>query len=76
LAVMNVFFYLDKRFTVLIVVGTLSVLNIAFTITSMMLGAVFYGYGFAFAVLATLVMALFMLERKLSRLEYETFMLQ
>ena len=44
LAVMNVFFYLDKRFTVLIVVGTLSVLNIAFTITSMMLGAVFYGY--------------------------------
>jgi polysaccharide biosynthesis protein PelG len=76
LAVMNVFFYLDKRLIVLSVVGMLAVLNIAFTVGSLMLGAVFYGYGFALAVLVTLLYALFMLERKLSRLEYETFMLQ
>ncbi len=76
LAVMNVFFYLDKRFIVLVIVSVLSVLNIAFTAVSLVAGAVFYGYGFAFALLLTLLMALLMLERKLSRLEYETFMLQ
>jgi polysaccharide biosynthesis protein PelG len=76
LAVMNVFFYLDKRFLVLVVVSMLAVLNIALTIGSIALGAVFYGYGFAIAVLLTLLTALLMLERKLARLEYETFMLQ
>ncbi len=76
LAVMNVFFYLDKRLIVLVIVSVLSVLNIGLTIVSLNLGAVFYGYGFALALLITLVMALLMLERKLSRLEYETFMLQ
>ena len=76
LAVMNVFFYLDKRFIVLVIVSMLSALNIALTIASLSLGAVFYGYGFALALLITLVTALVMLERKLGRLEYETFMLQ
>jgi polysaccharide biosynthesis protein PelG len=76
LAVMNVFFYLDKRIIALIIVSTLAILNIVFTIGSLALGAVFYGYGFALAVLVTLMMSLLMLERKLARLEYETFMLQ
>ena len=43
---------------------------------SLRLGAVYYGYGFALAMLITLVFALRVLERKLGRLEYETFMLQ
>lgn len=76
LAMMNVFFYLDKRFSVLIIVVTLMVLNFAFTIGTLSMGAAFYGYGYAVALLASLVLALVMLERKLSRLEYETFMLQ
>ncbi len=76
LAMMNVFFYLDKRFIVLVLVGMLSVLNIGFTIATLYMGAAFYGYGFALALLITLVTSLVMLERKLSRLEYETFMLQ
>ncbi len=76
LAMMNVFFYLDKRLIVLILVSTLSVLNIGFTIATLYIGAAFYGYGFALALLLTLLLALYMLERKLARLEYETFMLQ
>jgi polysaccharide biosynthesis protein PelG len=76
LAMMNVFFYLDKRFLVLIVVGVLSVLNIVFSVITLYMGAAYYGYGFALALLCTLVLALLMLERKLARLEYETFMLQ
>ncbi len=76
LAMMNVFFYLDKRMVVLIIVSVLTVLNFLFTIATLYMGAAFYGYGFALALLVSLVLALLMLERKLSRLEYETFMLQ
>ena len=76
LAVMNVFFYLDKRREVLATVALLAVLNVLLSIVSLRLGVVFYGYGFALAMLVTLVFSLRVLERKLGRLEYETFMLQ
>lgn len=76
LAVMNVFFYLDRRRSVLAVVALLVVLNIVLTFASIQLGVSFYGYGFALAMLASLVFGLLLLEHKLSRLEYETFMLQ
>ncbi|MDP3136579.1 MAG: exopolysaccharide Pel transporter PelG [Burkholderiaceae bacterium] len=76
LAVMNVFFYLDKRRIVLSLVLMLSVLNIGLSVYSLQLGPAFYGYGFALALLATLIAALLFMERKLGRLEYETFMLQ
>ena len=76
LAVMNVFFYLDKRREVLITVVMLSLLNVFLSVLTLRLGVAYYGYGFAFAMLITLVFALRMLEYKLGRLEYETFMLQ
>ena len=76
LAVMNVFFYLDKRREVLATVALLSVLNVLLSIVSLRLGVVFYGYGFALAMLVTLIFSLAVLDRKLGRLEYETFMLQ
>jgi len=76
LAVMNVFFYLDRRRAVLATVALLSVLNVVLSIVSLKLGVAFYGYGFAAALLITLVVSLRVLERKISRLEYETFMLQ
>ena len=76
LAVMNVFFYLDKRREVLATVALLAALNVLLSMVSLRLGVVFYGYGFALAMLVTLVFSLRVLERKLGRLEYETFMLQ
>ena len=76
LAVMNVFFYLDKRREVLATVALLSILNVLLSLVSLRLGVVFYGYGFALAMLVTLVFSLAVLERKLGRLKYETFMLQ
>ena len=76
LAVMNVFFYLDKRREVLMTVIVLSILNVTLSVLSLRLGVTFYGYGFALAMLITVVMALVTLEYKLGRLEYETFMLQ
>ena len=76
LAVMNVFFYLDRRREVLATVTLLIVLNMSLSILSLRLGAAYYGYGSALALLITLVFALLLLEHKMSRLEYETFMLQ
>ena len=76
LAVMNVFFYLDRRRAVLLTVSLLTVLNFGLSALSLRLGAAWYGYGFALALLITLVFALVVMERKISRLEYETFMLQ
>jgi uncharacterized membrane protein len=40
------------------------------------LGAQWFGYGFALAMLTTVLMGIWMLNRKLEVLEYETFMLQ
>ncbi|MBI2308276.1 MAG: exopolysaccharide Pel transporter PelG [Rhodocyclales bacterium] len=76
LSVLNVFFYLDQRRIILVLCAGFVGLNVAFTALSLWKGAAFYGYGFALAVLVTLIAALALLDRKLNRLEYETFMLQ
>lgn len=76
LGILNVLFYLDKRrmalgLTVLFLVG-----NTSLTLLSQQLGLAFYGYGFAVSLLLVVVVGLFVLDRKLQKLEYETFMLQ
>ena len=76
LSVLNVFFYLDQRRIILLLCSEFLLLNILLTGVSLWWGAALYGYGFAFSVLVTLATALALLDRRLSRLEYETFMLQ
>lgn len=76
LAVLNVYFYLDRRRIILGLCLGLLVLNTLLTLASLHLGTAFYGYGFALAVLITLGAGLGLLDRHLGRLEYETFMLQ
>lgn len=76
LSVLNVFFYLDQRRTILLLVSQFLLLNVIFTALTLWAGAAFYGYGFTVAVLITLGTALVLLDRKLGRLEYDTFMLQ
>ena len=73
---LNIFFYLDKRLTVLFVTSLFLILNFGLTAITLQLGAAFYGYGFALALLITVMVAMHLLERRLHRLEYETFMLQ
>jgi polysaccharide biosynthesis protein PelG len=76
LSILNVFFYLDKRNIVialcLLFLGT----NITFTALSLHLGANFYGYGFAMALLVTVLAGMSLLSRTLDLLEYETFLLR
>ena len=76
LGVLNIFFYLDRRATVLFLTTLFLILNLGFTAITLQLGAPYYGYGFAVALLVTVLVAMLMLENKLEKLEYETFMLQ
>lgn len=76
LGVLNIFFYLDKRITVTFLTALFLVLNIGLSAITLKLGGPWFGYGFAAALLITVVTALLMLEDRLKHLEYETFMLQ
>ena len=76
LGLLTVFYYLDKRGTVVVVCSVFLAANLLLTAASLRLGAAFYGYGFALSLLITVVVAMRMMEAKLYSLEYETFMLQ
>jgi uncharacterized membrane protein len=76
LAILNVFFYLDRRMIALWLCVGLTVPNLIFTQVSIMLGPEYYGYGFAVAMLAVVLTGLLILSKTLEELEYETFMLQ
>ncbi|GAA6120275.1 exopolysaccharide Pel transporter PelG [Acidovorax sp. FG27] len=76
MAILNVFFYLDQRRIVLLLCLQFVLLNMLLTAFTLYAGAALYGYGFTLATLATLCTGLVLLSRQLSRLEYETFMLQ
>ena len=76
MAVLNVFFYLDQRRTVLLLCAQFVLLNVLLTGYTLLYGAALYGYGFALATLLTLGTGLALLTRRLNQLEYQTFMLQ
>jgi uncharacterized membrane protein len=76
LGLLNVFFYLDKRRVVLALTLAFLAMNGLFTWLSLRLGAPYFGYGFALAMLGSVVLGFVALDRKLDSLEYETFMLQ
>jgi polysaccharide biosynthesis protein PelG len=76
LGLLNVYFYLDKRRTVLGVTLLFLVLNGLFTWATLHLGVTWFGYGFALAVLLTVTAGFYLLDKKMETLEYETFMLQ
>jgi uncharacterized membrane protein len=76
LGILNVLFYLDQRRLVLQLTILLPVANVILTAVSLKLGAAWFGYGFALAMLLTVLVGVWMLAKKLEQLEYQTFMLQ
>ena len=76
LGILNVLFYLDQRRAVVKLTLLLVCANTGFTAISLYLGVAWYGYGFALAMLVTVLAGIWVLNRKLERLEYQTFMLQ
>lgn len=75
MALLNVFFYLDKRTIVLELCIWFVVLNIVLTLLSQYLGPSFFGYGFTLSLLICVLLGLHRLSRGLEDLEYDTFML-
>jgi uncharacterized membrane protein len=76
LAILNVFFYLDKRRITLGLSAMFLFLNTTLTLLTQQLGPSFYGYGFAASMLLTSLFGLWLLSAKFDSLEYETFMMQ
>lgn len=76
LGILNVLFYLDQRRLVLGLTILLPVANVILTAVSLKLGAAWFGYGFALAMLLTVLAGVWTLTKKLEKLEFETFMLQ
>ncbi len=76
LAILNIYFYLDRRKRVLSLVMLFAGLNIVFSILSIMAGLFFYGYGFALSLVVAIFAGMLLLDRDLGILEYETFMLR
>jgi uncharacterized membrane protein len=76
LGVLNIFFYLDKRREVLLLTAMFAVINGILTAITLELGPKFYGYGFAAALGVAVIAGIWLLDRRLESLEYETFMHQ
>ncbi len=76
LGILNVLFYLDKRAVAIALCAGFTALNLTLTLLSVSLGPVYYGYGFALAMLISVLVGLAVLDRRFERLEYETFMLR
>jgi uncharacterized membrane protein len=76
LGILNVLFYLDQRRSVVILTAVLPLSNMVFTAITLYLGATWFGYGFTLAMLVTVLLGMWILNRKLEALEYQTFMLQ
>ena len=74
MALLNVFFYLDKRAIVLKLCVMFVLLNGALTLLSLYLGPSFFGYGFTLSLLVCVLVALHQLSSALDDLEYHTFM--
>lgn len=76
LSALSIFFYLDRRRTVLALVALLVSTNTLATVLSLYAGAAFYGYGFAFATSLTTVCALIALNGTFRNVLRDTFMMQ
>ncbi|SRR5579884_1471961 len=65
--------YLDLRGSVLIVSSLFLAANVVLTLLTLHLGFPYYGYGFLYASVIALVVALVLLDNRMRNLEYLTF---
>ncbi|MGF1686748.1 exopolysaccharide Pel transporter PelG [Photobacterium japonica] len=76
MSILNVMYYLDKRYAALGLTALMAVGNVTLAFISIDMGPVFYGYGFAVTMLVTTIVGMIMLDNQFEDLEYQTFMLQ
>lgn len=76
MSILNVMYYLDKRYSACILTAIMVITNFSFSYITVNLGPIYYGYGFAFSMLICTVVGLIQIDRQFDDLEYQTFMLQ
>ncbi|HHJ20056.1 MAG TPA: histidine kinase [Gammaproteobacteria bacterium] len=76
LAILNVLFYLDKLKEALRLTTTLLISNALFTLVTLKMGPIYYGYGFGLSMTLTTFYGLYLLSKEMEDLEYKTFMMQ
>ncbi|GHA34629.1 exopolysaccharide Pel transporter PelG [Photobacterium aphoticum] len=76
MSILNVMYYLDKRYSALALTALMAIGNVTLAFVSIDMGPVFYGYGFAITMLVTTIVGMIMLDSQFEDLEYQTFMLQ
>lgn len=76
LGVLNIFFYLDQRKTVLLLTALFVFLNGVLTWLTLVIGPDVYGYGFAVALIVVVTLGVSILDRCFRDLDYQTYMLQ
>ncbi len=74
LAVLNVAFYLDKLRDALILTFTLLITNTVFTLISIKLGPIYYGYGFGLSMTLTAFIGITLVSHEMDNIEFNTFM--
>lgn len=74
LAVLNVAFYLDKLRDAFILTLTLLVTNTLFTLITIKLGPVYYGYGFGLSMTLTAFVGILLVSHEMDNIEFRTFM--
>jgi len=76
MAGLNILFYLDRLRTTAVISAIMLLGNIGFSYLSLLLGPLFYGYGFVLAMLLPAVLVLTVIDRAMDKLNYTTFMLR
>jgi len=76
MSILNVMYYLDKRYSALALTMFMALGNYYLSQLTVDFGPAFYGYGFAVTMLLTTLIGLIALNRQFASLEYQTFMLQ
>lgn len=76
LAMLNVSFYLDKLRDAFYLCLTLFITNALFSWITILLGPVYYGYGFGLSMTLTTFVGIYMLSNELENIEFRTFMKQ
>jgi len=74
LAVLNVAFYLDKLRDAFILTLTLLVTNTVFTLITIKLGPIYYGYGFGLSMTLTAFVGITLVSHEMDNIEFRTFM--
>ena len=76
LAIMSLLFHMDRLINVLTLSILFFSLNLIFTLISIQLGPLYYGFGFTCALMITCTYGMYLLDQEFSNLEYKIIMLR